>query len=110
MIMKTVKDFWDRLQLICKTRKVTQIEMCTDLNIYLQCFRNKKSTGYYPTVEQLILISDYFNVTLDYLLKGEIQQQDTEELDECKALAEQYKERLDKIQTVLNEPFSSSNE
>lgn len=82
--------------------------MCQDLNIYLQGLRNKKSLGYYPTVKEIIQISDYFDLTLDYLLKGQVE--DTQELDKYKALSEQYKERLDKIQAVVNEPFSSSDE
>ena len=63
-------EFWARLKELSHERKVMQKTFCEELGFDLQQFRNKKFLGTFPTLEQLVKLSMYFNVPLEYLLLG----------------------------------------
>ena len=110
-----VKAFWERLSIISKTRNVTQITLCAELGIDLQQFRNKKSLGSFPTLEQLVRISEYFGVSINYMLTGattdDVDSELKEELEAYKlktAELEVYKTKFDKIKNIVNASDTSS--
>ena len=107
-----VEAFWERLTQISKSRNKTQIAFCADLGFDLQQFRNKKSMGSFPTLEQLVKLSNYFGVPLNYMLTGET-------LDETESLEEQieeyqakiaelevYKTKFEKLKEIINDSSS----
>ena len=59
------------LKVLRKERKFTQQKVALDLNI------SRESLSYYengkrqPSIELIIQMADYFNVSIDYLIKGE---------------------------------------
>ncbi len=59
------------LREIRRKRKLNQQKVAMDLNI------SRESLSYYengkrsPDIEMLVRLSDYFGVTIDYLIKGE---------------------------------------
>ena len=65
-----VNDFWERLKQISASRNVTQVELCEKTNIDVRQLRNKKNLGTYPNIEQLVKISRFFGVSLNYMITG----------------------------------------
>lgn len=59
------------LKIIRKSKNLNQQKVAFDLNI------SRESLSYYengkrePSLEMLVKMSDYFNVSIDYLIKGE---------------------------------------
>lgn len=59
------------LKIIRKSKNLNQQKVAFDLNI------SRGSLSYYengkrePSLEMLVKMSDYFNVSIDYLIKGE---------------------------------------
>ena len=98
-----VEAFWERLKQICKTRNVTQVSRCSELGIDLQQFRNKKSLGTYPTIEQLVKLSNYFGVSINYMLTGASSDENENQLIEE---LEAYKTKFEKLKEIINDSSS----
>lgn len=65
---KIKSDFKTRFILLCKEKNVTQYKVCKDLHFdqsYVTRWLNK---NYLPSLEFLESLSDYFKVSIDYLL------------------------------------------
>ena len=58
----------NRLQLLLKQRKLTQLKVSMDLNLnqnsLSRCENGTREAGY----EMLIKLADYYNVSIDYIL------------------------------------------
>ena len=65
-----IDDFWLRLKTLLKSRKVKLNTLCKDIGTPTQNMKNKKYRKTLPTMEELVLISSYFNVSLDFLILG----------------------------------------
>ena len=92
-------DFYNRLAELCKSRNIMQKTMCKDVGFKEQHFRNKKSLGYMPTLEQILVLAQYFNVSIEYLLTGTTDDP-TFELKTCK-------DKLNKINAIINDTSST---
>ena len=107
-----VQAFWERLTQITKSRNITQVALCSELGFDLQQFRNKKSLGTFPPLEQLVKMSNYFGVPLNYMLTGEtLDDSDDllEQIEEYKskiAELEVYKTKYEKIKEIINDSSS----
>ena len=88
---------WKRIQKLCKEHGILQKNLVTELGLLDQTIRNKISRNAFPSIEELVMIADYFNVSTDYLLLGKIS-----EHEENKVL----EEKLNKIYEIINEPIS----
>ena len=102
-----VNEFWTRLEQIYSTRNVTQITFCAELGFDLQQFRNKKSTGSFPTLEQLVKLSNYFGVSINYMLTGA-----TADETETSLIAEleAYRKKFEQLKEIINDSsFLPSN-
>lgn len=55
-------------------RKLTQERLASDLNISIQFLRKLEYGERSPSIELLVEISRYFDVTMDYLILGRIVQ------------------------------------
>lgn len=58
-----------RLRELRKISKKTQSELAEYLNVSRQCYNNYELNNREPNHETLILLADYFNVSVDYLLE-----------------------------------------
>lgn len=61
-------DFKNRFKLLCKDRNLTYYKVSIDCHFdksYISRWLNK---NYLPSLELLEILSDYFNVSIDYLL------------------------------------------
>ena len=59
------------LKEIRKKRKVSQLKVAMDLSISREAISYYENGKRSPDVNMLVLLSDYFKVSIDYLIKGE---------------------------------------
>lgn len=57
-----------RLLNLRKERKITQQRLAVDIGIDQASISSYESGKYYPTIEVLVKLADYFGVSTDYLL------------------------------------------
>lgn len=60
----------DRIQRLRKGRGISQEELADKIGVSRQAVSKWESEQSMPDIEKIILLSDYFDVTTDYLLKG----------------------------------------
>ena len=60
----------DRIQSLRKIKGVSQEELADKIGVTRQAVSKWESEQSTPDIEKVILLSDYFDVTTDYLLKG----------------------------------------
>lgn len=63
-------EFHEKLQELRKSRGLTQEELAEALFVSRTAISKWESEQSMPDVEKIIIMSDYFNVTTDYILKG----------------------------------------
>ena len=63
--------FSEKLQLIRRNKGITQEELAERLSVSRQAVAKWESGQVYPEIMNLIQISDYFNVTVDYLVRDQ---------------------------------------
>lgn len=66
--LQTKSDFKTRFDILCKSKKVSYYKVCQDLHFDNSYVTRWFQKNYLPSLEFLNLISDYFEVSLDYLL------------------------------------------
>ena len=60
----------DRILYLRKSKGISQEELADKVGISRQAVSKWESEQSMPDVEKIIIMSDYFNVTTDYILKG----------------------------------------
>lgn len=70
--MKTAADKTGHigLKLIRKKKKLSQLRVAMDLNISREALSYYENGKRSPDIGMLRLLSDYFNVSIDYLING----------------------------------------
>lgn len=66
-------NFGNKIQIQRKRKGITQEELGEKLNVSRQTITKWESNKSFPEIEKIIKLSYYFNVTIDYLLKDEIE-------------------------------------
>lgn len=64
-------DFLKGLKQIRKERGYTQLKVSIDLNISREALSHYENGKREPSIETLLKMSNYYNVSIDYLIKGE---------------------------------------
>ena len=59
------------LKKIRKERKLNQLKVAMDLNISREALSHYENGKRQPSIEMLRKLSEYFNVSIDYLINGE---------------------------------------
>ena len=59
------------LKEIRKKKKLSQLKVAMDLSISREVISYYENGKRSPDVEMLLILSNYFNVSIDYLIKGE---------------------------------------
>ena len=59
------------LRAIRKSKGFSQVKVSLDLNISREAISNYETGKRSPDVEMLVKFSDYYNVSIDYLIRGE---------------------------------------
>lgn len=65
-------DFFERLSLLLKTKGISQKQLADSLGIRQATISDWKNKGNLPQGETAIKIADYFDISLDYLLTGNL--------------------------------------
>lgn len=65
------KNGLEGLKQIRKKKKMTQLKVALDLNISREALSYYENGKRSPDVQMLLILSDYFNVSIDYLIRGE---------------------------------------
>lgn len=98
--------FGSRLQGLMKHNNVTQQELANKLNVRRGSVSNWVTDRRCPDSETLVKIANYFDVTVDYLLKDnedtKIKNLDKEDLDEFKNLYSEYSELSDSDKNIVD--------
>lgn len=95
-----IKDFWDRLIPLVTIQYKTTREFCEKSDIKLQTFYNDRYYNRYPSVTNLLKMSETLGVSTDYLLYGlPIMHTLTE--DEA-ALVQMYSDAEDSTKDIVN--------
>ena len=58
------------LKQIRKERRLTQLKVATDLNISREALSHYENNKREPSIEMLVKMSEYFNVSIDFLING----------------------------------------
>ena len=58
------------LKIIRKKKKLTQLKVAMDLNISREALSYYENGKRNPDVQMLLILSDYFNVSIDFLIRG----------------------------------------
>ncbi|MBE6625009.1 MAG: helix-turn-helix transcriptional regulator [Ruminococcaceae bacterium] len=59
------------LKEIRQQKKLSQVKVSMDLNISREAISNYETGRRSPDVDMLVKMSDYFGVSIDYLIRGE---------------------------------------
>ncbi|MBR1983432.1 MAG: helix-turn-helix transcriptional regulator [Clostridia bacterium] len=59
------------LKEIRKKRKISQLKVAMDLAISREAISYYENGKRSPDVDMLLILSEYFNVSIDYLIRGE---------------------------------------
>ena len=63
--------FEERLYQLRRERGISQEELANIIGVSRQAVQKWESGASQPNIDNLVAISEYFGVTLDYLLKGD---------------------------------------
>jgi transcriptional regulator with XRE-family HTH domain len=67
---ESIMNIADRIQNLRKTKGISQEELADKVGVTRQAVSKWESEQSTPDIEKIIIMSDYFEVTTDYLLKG----------------------------------------
>ena len=91
--------FGKRLQDLLLENNMTQKDLAGKLNVNRGSVSNWVTDRRFPDQNMLIRISEEFNVTIDYLIKGK---EDEKEIKEAKELYRLYSKLEDKDKYLVN--------
>lgn len=60
----------DRILELRKTKGISQEELADKINVSRQAISKWESGQSFPDLDKIVILSEYFNVTTDYLIKG----------------------------------------
>lgn len=89
-----MNDLYNKISILLIINKMKKIELAEKLNISTSVISQWKNEKRNPTIQQIIEISNIFNISTDYLLKSK-----TDEID-IKILNE-YKKQSEEVQNVI---------
>lgn len=96
----------DRIQNLRKTKGISQEQLADAIGVSRQAVSKWESEQTTPDIDKIILMSEYFDVTTDYLLKGiestgEIEHKTVGDVIDQKILTEKNGEHVKKILKYL---------
>ena len=81
--------FGEKLQQLRKEKGLSQEDLAHQLNISRQAVSKWESQNGYPEIEKMILISDLFQVSLDYLMKEDYEEHENETISSFRLMTQQ---------------------
>lgn len=81
--------FGEKLQQLRKEKGLSQEDLAHQLNVSRQAVSKWESQNGYPEIEKMILISDLFQVSLDYLMKEDYEEHENETISSFHLMTQQ---------------------
>ena len=81
--------FGEKLQQLRKEKGLSQEDLAHQLNVSRQAVSKWESQNGYPEIEKMILISDLFQVSLDYLMKEDYEEHENETISSFRLMTQQ---------------------
>lgn len=81
--------FGEKIQQLRKEKGLSQEDLAHQLNISRQAVSKWESQNGYPEIEKMILISDLFQVSLDYLMKEDYEEHENETISSFRLMTQQ---------------------
>lgn len=100
--MGCIMNFGQRLVRLRKEQKLTQAQLGSALNKNRSTIGGYESENKEPDFDTLVLIADFFNVSVDYLL-GRTEYRPSENQAALRAGLSKYQQELIEISSALNE-------
>lgn len=99
------KDFWERLDLIVKSRCKTYVVLAEKCNLSLATLYNNRSRDRYPSTDDLLSIANELETSIDWLLLGSERNSNLTETDmeSVKAYLNAPKEVRGMVDRILKE-------
>lgn len=91
------KAFWTRIKELCKQRKIKQADVCAVTDLQYPNFKNQSCMGNILSAKNVLAVSKFFGVTMEYLLTGETENKLVErniELEKRVAELENFKAKI----------------
>ena len=102
--------FSEKLQLIRKSKGMTQEDLAEKLAVSRQAVAKWESGQVYPDISNLIQISNLFNVTVDYLVRDQecmVSYENTEDSDISKLIEFRLEANVNTYAAYMNETDST---
>ena len=102
--------FSEKLQLIRKSKGMTQEDLAEKLAVSRQAVAKWESGQVYPDISNLIQISNLFNVTVDYLVRDQecmVSYENTEDNDLSKLIEFRLEANVNTYAAYMNETDST---
>lgn len=89
-----IVDFWNRIKELCIKNCISQKELSIKLGLSSRTLEGQIFKKANPDLDELVNMSNYFNVSLNYLITGS-SENNFDETAKTKELTENIKNRLD---------------
>ncbi len=90
----SIVDFWNRIKELCIKNCISQKELSIKLGLSQRAVERQIFNKANPDLDELVNMSNYFNVSLNYLITGS-SENNFDETAKTKELTENIKNRLD---------------
>lgn len=115
-VMANGKDFVDRVDMILKQKNIKRMALATEIGQTVQAFTDWKRRDSIPSVNIVVQISQYLDVSLEWLITGkepqnfECSELEKQFLNSFRLLDEHDKQNIKGfMQVMLNNPVSASS-
>lgn len=98
--------FWERVNRLCKTTKVTQEKLCTDLGFNIGSYKNRIVRSIAPDVFDAQKIAFYFGVSVEFLVTGK--DFNTLSEDRSELIETTYKKKYENLKKLILNSIDSS--
>lgn len=98
--------FASRIKYLRLSKALNQVQLAESLGVKKQSISNWENDNIMPSVEMLIRIADFFNVSTDYLLGREIPQPENLQMLDITGLSPQQAEH---IQFLIDDLRNTAN-
>ena len=95
-----------KLKLLRENNKLTKTELCKRLNVIYTTYNNWETNARTPSIYDLCMLADYYNVSLDYLAGHSIKEIPVTEIQ---ALLQKYNKLSDKERLLVNTIIDALN-
>jgi len=92
-------ELYERLKLLRENNKLTKRELCKRLNVIYSTYNNWEVNASKPSIPDLCMLADFYNITIDYLVEHSVKELPVTEIQ---ALLQKYNRLSEKERRLVN--------